>query len=61
MNNDDLIYRGHKAKDHVIDGEGRDRDKQIIAKYLCGWVTGHGAPLGHFDRDAEMLLKELGR
>lgn len=36
-----------------------DRAKQVLANHLCGWITGHGAPEGHFDTDAEQILSEM--
>lgn len=50
----------HTEDDHRIDSTVPiDRAQQVLARHLCGWITGHHAPLDHMLPDAEMILKNL--
>ena len=54
----------HTYGDHVISGSPYDQMKGILARHLCGWITGHHGPAdnadnaNHFLEDAEMILNE---
>lgn len=47
------------AHKHVITGSPYDVARAVIAQHLCGWLSGHTAPLGHFEADAETVLMDL--
>ncbi len=49
----------HSRDDHVISGSPAERAQQIIARHLCGWITGHAGPVEHFLGDAELIMNEL--
>lgn len=49
----------HKREDHVIGGGPEDQARAVIARHLCGWITGHTGPVDHFIADAEMILHDL--
>jgi hypothetical protein len=36
-----------------------ERAKQILARELCSWISGHGAPATHFLSDAELILESM--
>jgi len=48
----------HDAVDHQISGSPYEQMRAVMARHLCGWIGGHGAPLDHFLVDADMILAE---
>jgi hypothetical protein len=48
----------HENSDHEIFGSPDEQMRAIMARHLCGWISGHGAPLDHFVVDAEMIMEE---
>lgn len=56
----DPIPPDHGEKDHSVDSKiPYERAKQVLARHLCGWVTGHHAPLDHMLIDANVILEEM--
>jgi hypothetical protein len=51
----------HSRDDHVISGSPAERAQQVLARHLCGWITGHAGPPDHFLDDADMLMGDLHR
>lgn len=49
---------GHKPADHPVGGSPHDVMTQIVARHLCGWLSGHSAPPGHFLPDAALIMRE---
>lgn len=49
---------GHDRLSHTIEGTTRQQAARVIARHLCGWITGHHAPAGHFLPDAEMIIND---
>jgi hypothetical protein len=48
----------HLRDDHEIHGAAIDQMRGLLARHLCGWITGHNAPLAHFLVDADLILNE---
>jgi hypothetical protein len=49
---------GHGHADHVIGGSPYETMQRLLARHLCGWISGHGAPVDHFLADAELIMHE---
>lgn len=49
----------HREEDHIIKGAPYFKAKAILARHLCGWISGHGAPLEHFLVDAQIIMDEM--
>jgi hypothetical protein len=49
----------HTDQDHIIEGSPYGRARAVLARHLCGWISGHSAPLDHFNIDAENILEEM--
>lgn len=49
----------HGKIDHIIEGTARDMAKAVLARHLCGWITGHSAPLEHFLIDANLIIEDM--
>lgn len=48
----------HTQADHEVSGSPYEQMRRILARHLCGWISGHGAPLDNFLVDADMILGE---
>lgn len=48
----------HSADDHEISGSAADQFRAVLARHLCGWITGHYGPEDHFLADADMIMEE---
>jgi len=49
----------HVRDDHIIEGSPDEQLRCILARHLCGWLTGHSAPTDHFLTDADVILAEV--
>lgn len=52
------IYADHEKEDHVVSGSPHDQMRAIMARHLCGWISGHGGPIDHFLVDADLIMEE---
>lgn len=48
----------HNRDDHAISGSPHEQMRGILARHLCGWITGHAGPVNHFIADADMILED---
>ena len=48
----------HSDGAHIIAGSPHEQLRRIMARHLCGWISGHGAPIDHFLADADLILRE---
>jgi len=48
----------HSPDEHVVTGSPHERMRRIMARHLCGWISGHHAPVDHFLADADLILRE---
>jgi hypothetical protein len=45
--------------EHKIGDSPYERARDVLARHLCGWITGHGAPEDHFKADADLILADI--
>lgn len=48
----------HEASAHTIEGSPHEQMRRVLARHLCGWISGHGAPVDHFLGDADLILRD---
>lgn len=48
----------HEASAHDVAGSPHEQMRGIMARHLCGWISGHSAPVDHFLADADLILAE---
>lgn len=48
----------HDPSGHPIAGSPHEQMRALLARHLCGWLSGHTAPDGHFLVGADLLLNE---
>lgn len=48
----------HERSDHEVSGSPHEVMRRILARHLCGWISGHEAPVDHFLVDADMIMRE---
>lgn len=58
INMQEPVMSDHKAGDHEVTGDAEEQMRRIMARHLCGWISGHGAPVNHFLIDADMIMEE---
>lgn len=49
----------HEESEHTIQGSPYQQAQGILASQLCGWISGHSAPVDHFLTDSEAILKKM--
>jgi hypothetical protein len=53
------IPLNHVRDDHEITGDADERMRRVVARHLCGWISGHHAPNDHFLADADLVLSDV--
>lgn len=51
-------WANHDKSAHVITGSPYEQMCRIMARHLCGWISGHSAPVEHFVADADLIMRE---
>lgn len=54
-----LTGADHTFDEHIIMGDPREQLRRIIARHLCGWISGHGTPIRHFLVDADLIMDDV--